>query len=91
MTKNIAIALRPTHVRDLDTLFQFQLDKEGGYTLFNAALTYEYEKFVGKLRVNNLTGKRYDSFSTYASYVAGNKGIYPGVEEDVQLSVGYRF
>ena len=67
------------------------LDKEGGYTLLNAALTYEYEKFVGKLRVNNLTGKRYDSFSTYASYVAGNKGIYPGVEEDVQLSVGYRF
>ncbi|MCJ8170187.1 TonB-dependent receptor family protein [Atopomonas sediminilitoris] len=67
------------------------LGKEGGYTLFNAALTYEYEKFISKLRVNNLTGKRYDSFSTYAPWVAGSKGLYPGVEEDVQLSLGYRF
>jgi hypothetical protein len=25
------VKLRPTEIEDLDTLFQFQLDKEGGY------------------------------------------------------------
>jgi [ribosomal protein S5]-alanine N-acetyltransferase len=29
--KDVAIKLRPTIVSDLDILFQFQLDKEGGY------------------------------------------------------------
>lgn len=29
--KDLAIKLRPTIVSDLDILFQFQLDKEGGY------------------------------------------------------------
>ncbi|MBM3399139.1 MAG: GNAT family N-acetyltransferase [Bacteroidetes bacterium] len=28
---NLNIKLRPTEISDLDTLFQFQLDKEGGY------------------------------------------------------------
>ncbi|MDA7088147.1 TonB-dependent receptor [Pseudomonas sp. SA3-5] len=67
------------------------LPREGGYTLFNAALKYEYQQFNAKLRVNNLTGKRYDSFATYVSWQAGNKGLYAAPEEDVQLSVGYRF
>jgi len=32
MTNNkLDIKLRPTEIADLDTLFQFQLDKEGGY------------------------------------------------------------
>ena len=32
MTKNkLNIKLRPTEISDLDNLFQFQLDKEGGY------------------------------------------------------------
>lgn len=32
MTNNkLDIKLRPTEITDLDTLFQFQLDKEGGY------------------------------------------------------------
>ncbi|WP_439859870.1 TonB-dependent receptor family protein [Pseudomonas sp. MBLB4136] len=67
------------------------LPREGGYTLFNAALKYEYRQFNAKLRVNNLTGKRYDSFATYSAWTPGNKGLYPAPEEDVQLSVGYRF
>ncbi len=67
------------------------MPREGGYTLFNAALSYDYQKFTSKLRVNNLTGKRYDSFATYANWVPGSKGLYPAAEEDVQLSVGYRF
>ncbi len=60
--------------------------KEGGYTLWNAALTYEYQNFNSKLRINNLTGKRYDAF-VYKNAT----GINPAPEEEVQLSVGYRF
>ncbi len=58
--------------------------REGGYTLLNAALTYDYRQFTSKLRVNNLTGKQYDAY-------ASPYGRYPAPEEDVQLSVGYRF
>jgi len=58
--------------------------KAGSYTLVNAALAYEYRQFNTKLRINNLTGKRYDAFATAASR-------YPAPEEEVQLSVGYRF
>lgn len=67
------------------------LPRDGGYTLYNAALKYEYQQFNAKLRVNNLTGKRYDSFATYVSWQPGSRGLYPGPEEDVQLSIGYRF
>ncbi|WP_374325672.1 TonB-dependent receptor family protein [Aquipseudomonas alcaligenes] len=63
------------------------MPRAGGYTLFNAALSYDYQQFTSKLRVNNLTGKRYDSFAVYTN----KKGLYPAAEEDVQLSVGYRF
>ncbi|MDP3845205.1 MAG: TonB-dependent receptor [Pseudomonas sp.] len=68
-----------------------ELAQAGGYTLFNAALNYQYSQFNAKLRVNNLTGKRYDSFATYTLYAAGNQALYPAQEEDVQLSLGYRF
>jgi len=58
--------------------------KAGGYTVLNAALSYDYQQFSSKLRVNNLTGKRYDAFASANSR-------YPAAEEQVQLSVGYRF
>lgn len=58
--------------------------REGGYTLLNAAVIHEYRQFTGKLRVNNLTGKQYNVY-------ANLYGRYPAPEEDVQLSVGYRF
>jgi len=58
--------------------------KAGSYTLVNAALAYEYKQFNTKLRINNLTGKRYDAFASATSR-------YPAPEEEVQLSVGYRF
>lgn len=60
--------------------------KEGGYTLYNAALKYDYQQFTGKLRVNNLTGKRYDAFA-----YRGGFAVYAAPEEVVQLSLGYRF
>ncbi|KFX67569.1 TonB-dependent receptor [Pseudomonas taeanensis MS-3] len=63
------------------------LPREGGYTLFNVGLSYEVQQFTGKLRVNNLTGKQYDSFANYF----GSKSVYPAPEREVQLSVGYRF
>ena len=65
--------------------------REGGYTVFNLGLSYDYQHFTTKLRVNNLTGKRYDSFATYSTWTPGNKGLYAAPEEEVQLSVGYRF
>lgn len=58
--------------------------KAGSYTLLNAALGYDYKQFNSKLRVNNLTGKQYDAFGSVSSR-------YPAPEEQVQLSVGYRF
>src|SRR5690606_18452307 len=61
-----------------------QQSRAGGYTLLNAALAYDYRHLSAKLRVNNLTGKRYD---TYASPTSR----YPAAEEQVQLSLGYRF
>lgn len=58
--------------------------REGGYTLLNAALVYDYRQFTGKLRVNNLTGKQHNVY-------ANLYGRYPAAEEQVQLSAGYRF
>ena len=58
--------------------------KAGSYTLLNAALGYDYKQFNSKLRLNNLTGKQYDAFESVSSR-------YPAPEEQVQLSVGYRF
>ncbi len=58
--------------------------RAGSYTLFNAALSYDYQQFTSKLRVNNLTGKQYDAFAS-----AGYR--YPAPEEQVQFSIGYRF
>lgn len=58
--------------------------KAGSYTLFNAALSYDYRQFNTKLRINNLTGKQYDAFGSFANR-------YPAPEEEYQLSVGYRF
>ena len=58
--------------------------REGGYTLLNAALSYDYRQLTARLRINNLTGKQYDTY-------ANPFGRYPAPEEDVQLSVGYRF
>jgi len=67
------------------------LPREGGYSLFNAGLRYQYQGFESKLRLNNLTGKRYDSFVTFSDFIAGNRGLYPAPEEEVQLSLGYHF
>jgi iron complex outermembrane receptor protein len=78
----------PRHVASDDA---HALPREGGYTLFNLGLNYDYQRLNAKLRVNNLTGKRYDSYASYSSFLPGNKGLYAAPEEELQLSVGYRF
>ncbi|HTN46118.1 MAG TPA: GNAT family N-acetyltransferase [Flavipsychrobacter sp.] len=58
-----AIQLRPTRVADLETLFQFQLDKEGGYMAAfmpkdptdKAAYIHKYTKLLDDPTVNNQT------------------------------------
>ena len=64
MTKNKAdIKLRPTQVTDLHTLFEFQLDKEGGYLAAfmpkdptdRSAYLNKYIKLLSDSTVNNQT------------------------------------
>lgn len=64
MTNNkLKIKLRPTTISDLETLFQFQLDKEGGYLAAfmpkdpTDKLTYinKYTKLLNDPTVNNQT------------------------------------
>ena len=64
MTSNkLDIKLRPTKIKDLDTLFDFQLDKEGGYMAAfmpkdhteKAAYINKYTKLLADPTVNNQT------------------------------------
>lgn len=64
MTNNILdIKLRPTEFSDLETLFQFQLDKEGGYLAAfmpkdptdKSAYLNKYRKLLDDPTVNNQT------------------------------------
>lgn len=64
MTNNkLEIKLRPTEISDLDTLFQFQLDKEGGYlaafmpkdSTDKSAYIVKYTKLLNNPTVNNQT------------------------------------
>ncbi len=64
MTNNkLDIKLRPTEISDLDTLFQFQLDKEGGYLAAfmpedptdKSAYITKYTKLLSNSTVNNQT------------------------------------
>lgn len=61
--KHPAVQLRPTEISDLDTLFQFQLDKEGGYLAAfmpkdptdKAAFIDKHTKLLDDFTVNNQT------------------------------------
>lgn len=62
-TSQLNLSLRPTTVNDLDTLFQFQLDKEGGYLAAfmpkdydnKTAFIEKYTKLINDPTVNNQT------------------------------------
>ncbi len=62
-TNKLAIKLRPTEISDLDFLFQFQLDKEGGYLAAfmpkdptdKAAYIAKHTKLLSDPTVNNQT------------------------------------
>jgi RimJ/RimL family protein N-acetyltransferase len=61
--KKLDIKLRPTEISDLDNLFQFQLDKEGGYLAAfipkdptdKSAYIKKYTKLLNDPTVNNQT------------------------------------
>jgi [ribosomal protein S5]-alanine N-acetyltransferase len=61
--KNLDINLRPTEIKDLDTLFEFQLDKEGGFLAAfmpkdptdKTAYINKYSKLLDDPTVNNQT------------------------------------
>ena len=63
MADKLDIKLRPTEISDLDFLFQFQLDKEGGYLAAfmpkdptdKAAYISKYTKLLNDSTVNNQT------------------------------------
>jgi ribosomal-protein-alanine N-acetyltransferase len=62
-TNKLDIKIRPTQISDLDTLFQFQLDKEGGYLAAfmpkdptdKTAYIIKYTKLLVEPTVNNQT------------------------------------
>ena len=63
MTDKLDIKLRPTEISDLDFLFQFQLDKEGGYLAAfmpenhadKSAYLAKYTRLLNDPTVNNQT------------------------------------
>lgn len=63
INNKLELKLRPTEVSDLDTLFQFQLDKEGGYLAAfmpkdptnKSAYFDKYTKLLNDPSVNNQT------------------------------------
>ena len=60
---HLPIKLRPTQISDLDTLFEFQLDKEGGYLAAfmpsdhtdKEAYISKHSKLIADPTVNNQT------------------------------------
>lgn len=63
MSNSSTIKLRPTEIADLDTLFKFQLDEEGGYLAAfmpkdhtnKSAYISKYTKLIANPTVNNQT------------------------------------
>lgn len=63
IANQIKLKLRPTEISDLDTLFQFQLDKEGGYMAAfmpknhadKTAYLIKFTKLLSDPTVNNQT------------------------------------
>lgn len=78
-----------TGPRYLSSDDKHEQEQEGGFTVFNAALKYEYKHVVTKLRVNNLTGKKYDSHAGLSPFAGPY--YYPAAERVTVLSVGYNF
>lgn len=78
-----------TGPRYLSSDDKHEQNKEGGFTVFNAALKYEYKDVVTKLRVNNITGKEYDSHAGLSPFAGPY--YYPAAERVTTLSVGYNF
>jgi iron complex outermembrane receptor protein len=60
----------------------------GGYTLYNLNARWAMQQFYTQLRVNNITGKRYNGYSGGTAPFDYN---YPAPEQVYQLTLGYNF
>jgi iron complex outermembrane receptor protein len=63
-------------------------DKLSGYTVINANIRWDNQMFYSQLRLSNLTGKEYNSYSGGVPPYDYN---YPAAEQTYQLSFGYNF
>ncbi|WP_279247156.1 TonB-dependent receptor [Candidatus Litorirhabdus singularis] len=58
------------------------------YTVLNANVRWDYQKFYANLRASNITGKKYNGFNGGVPPYDYN---YPAPEETFQFTVGYNF
>jgi iron complex outermembrane receptor protein len=58
------------------------------FTVFNANVRFDYKSAYANLRMNNISGKKYEGFSGGTSPFDYS---YPAPEETFQFSVGYNF
>lgn len=61
---------------------------QGGYTLYNFNLNYQYQAFRASLHVNNIFNKYY---YLYTVYQAPTEYFYPAPERNVMLTASYLF
>jgi len=68
------------------------LGELGGYTVYNANLRWEYNRWYTTLRVNNITNKKYEGFTGVSISSFGNfYYAYPAAERQSFVTVGYTF
>jgi iron complex outermembrane receptor protein len=68
------------------------IGKLGGYTVYNANLRWQLERWYATVRVNNLTAKEYNGsdfifISAFGNFESG----YPAAERQTIATVGYKF
>ncbi len=62
----------------------------GGYTIYNAAIHYQYKGFGVTSRINNITNKKYYNYVVFQPW-ASSLGYYPAPRRNFLLTIHYRF
>ena len=68
-----------------------QLDRLGGYTVFNAHARWQLNQWDASLRINNLFNKEYDAYTIAAPWLPGGTAYYPAAGRQLMLTLGYNF
>ena len=70
----------------------------GGYTVYNANLRWDHDDLYVNVRINNLSGKKYNGYHGYYNYsdfISGDlvevEYGYPSPEQTVEVTLGYNF